>query len=190
MPKATTTIGIVLKFGFTPDTLEELCKVKSFPQIGGEREQIESTDLTDSQHTYEPGVEEMPSMLFNANFVIDKYLEMQSKAMIPGFFELRFGQHGGAMWQGKFDTFLNEGEVNGLVECSIVVYPATELIVLEVMKEVGNIEMSDADYSFDDTSGNGDIVVGLDGFYCDYTDTTDDGDIDITERESEVASNG
>ena len=191
MPKALTTIGIVLKFGLAPDTLEELCKIKTFPQLGGERERIETTDLRDTQHTYVPGVQEVPTISFEANFTIDKYLEMQSKAMIPGYFELHFGKHGGgAMWQGKFDTFVNEGEVNGLVECTVVVYPATELIVLEVMKEVGNIEMLDAEYSFEDTTDNGNIVVGLDGTFCDFSDAINDGTIIITVRESEDIGNG
>ena len=52
MPKATTTIGTILKFGTALGSLTELAKIKSFPQLGGEREQIESTDLTDDFATY------------------------------------------------------------------------------------------------------------------------------------------
>ena len=45
--KAHNTIGTILKFGTTANNLAELCKIKSTPQLNGEREQIESTDLTD-----------------------------------------------------------------------------------------------------------------------------------------------
>lgn len=50
--KAISTIGTVLKFGTTANALTELCKIKTFPQLGGEREQIESTDLTDQAQTF------------------------------------------------------------------------------------------------------------------------------------------
>lgn len=50
--KAHNTIGTILKFGTTADSLTELCKIKSYPQLNGEREQIESTDLTDNAQTF------------------------------------------------------------------------------------------------------------------------------------------
>lgn len=50
--KAHNTIGTILKFGTTVGSLTELCKIKSFPQLNGEREQIESTDLTDNAQTF------------------------------------------------------------------------------------------------------------------------------------------
>lgn len=50
--KAHNTIGTILKFGTTASSLTELCKIKSYPQLNGEREQIESTDLTDNAQTF------------------------------------------------------------------------------------------------------------------------------------------
>lgn len=50
--KAYNTIGTTLKFGTTASSLTELCKIKTFPQLNGEREQIESTDLTDEAQTF------------------------------------------------------------------------------------------------------------------------------------------
>lgn len=130
MPKATTTIGTILKFGTSASSLSELAKIKSFPQLGGEREQIESTDLTDDFATYEPGVQQTENMTFTCNFVVSDYLTVKSNAMKDGYFELDFGATGGkATWQGKYDCYVNEGEVNGLVEYSIVVYPSTGITI-------------------------------------------------------------
>ena len=130
MPKATTTIGTILKFGTALGSLTELAKIKSFPQLGGEREQIESTDLTDDFATYEPGVQQTENMTFTCNFVVSDYLTVKSNAMKDGYFELDFGATGGkATWQGKYDCYVNEGEVNGLVEYSIVVYPSTGITI-------------------------------------------------------------
>jgi len=130
MPKATTTIGTILKFGTSASSLSELAKIKSFPQLGGEREQIESTDLTDSMATYEPGVQQVETMSFTCNFVVADYLTVKAKAMTEGYFELDFGATGGkATWQGKFDVYVNEGEVNSLVEYTIVCYPSTAITI-------------------------------------------------------------
>ncbi len=130
MPKATTTIGTILKFGTTAGSLTELCKIKSFPQLGGEREQIESTDLTDDFQTFEPGVQSVDSMTFTCNFVVANYLTVKANAMKEGFFELDFGATGGkATWQGKYDVFVNEGEVNGLIEYSLVCYPSSGITI-------------------------------------------------------------
>lgn len=130
MPKATTTIGTILKFGTSANSLSELAKIKSFPQLGGEREQIESTDLTDDFATYEPGVQQTENMTFTCNFVVADYLAVKANAMKDGFFELDFGATGGkATWEGKYDCYVNEGEVNGLVEYSLVVYPSTGITI-------------------------------------------------------------
>jgi len=130
MPKATTTIGTILKFGTSQNSLTELCKIKTFPQLGGEREQIESTDLTDDFQTFEPGVQSVDSMTFTCNFVVADYLTVKTNAMKEGYFELDFGATGGkATWQGKYDVFVNEGEVNGLIEYSLVCYPSTGITI-------------------------------------------------------------
>lgn len=130
MPKATTTIGTILKFGTAQNSLTELCKIKTFPQLGGEREQIESTDLTDDFQTFEPGVQSVDSMTFTCNFVVADYLTVKSNAMKDGYFELDFGATGGkATWQGKYDVFVNEGEVNGLIEYSLVCYPSSGITI-------------------------------------------------------------
>ena len=130
MPKATTTIGTILKFGTSASSLSELAKIKSFPQLGGEREQIESTDLTDNFQTFEPGVQSVESMSFSCNFVVADYLTVKQKAMTEGYFELDFGATGGkATWQGKYDCYVNEGEVNGLIEYTIVCYPSTGITI-------------------------------------------------------------
>ena len=130
MAKATTTIGTILKFGVTSGSLTELAKIKSFPQLGGEREQIESTDLTDDFQTFEPGVQSVDSMSFTCNFVVADYLTVKSNAMKDGYFELDFGATGGkATWEGKYDCYINEGEVNGLIEYTIVCYPSTGITI-------------------------------------------------------------
>lgn len=128
--KAISTIGTVLKFGTAASSLSELCKIKTFPQLGGEREQIEITDLTDDVQCFIPGVMSVESMTFTANFLVSTFTTLKTNALTDGYFELDFGATGGkATWQGQYDVYVNEGEVNGAVEMTIVVYPSTKVTI-------------------------------------------------------------
>lgn len=55
MAKAYSTIHTVLKFGTTSSSLTQLCKIKSYPDLGGAPDTIESTDLEDTSQTFVPG---------------------------------------------------------------------------------------------------------------------------------------
>ena len=128
--KAHNNIGTILKFGTTSSSLAELCKIKSYPQLNGEREQIETTDLTDTSQTFVPGVQSVESMQFNANFTLATYQSLKANALTDGFFELDFASAGAkATWEGQYDVYVQEGEVNGLVEMTIVVYPSTVVTI-------------------------------------------------------------
>lgn len=129
--KAHNTIGTILKFGTSANSLSELCKIKTFPQLNGEREQIESTDLTDSAQTFVPGVQSVENMQFTANFTTTAYTSLKANALTDGYFELDFGGNAGAKatWEGQYDVYVNEGEVNGLIEMTISVYPSTIVTV-------------------------------------------------------------
>lgn len=128
--KAHNTIGTILKFGTSANSLSELCKIKTTPQLNGEREQIESTDLTDSAQTFVPGVQSVENMQFTANFTLEAYTSLKTNAMTQGFFELDFASAGAkATWEGKYDVYVNETEVNGLIEMTISVYPSTEVTI-------------------------------------------------------------
>jgi hypothetical protein len=128
--KAHNTIGTILKFGTSANSLSELCKIKTFPQLNGEREQIESTDLTDTSQTFVPGVQSVESMQFSANFTLAAYQSLKTNALTDGFFELDFASAGAkATWEGQYDVYINEAEVNGLLEMTIVCYPSTVVTI-------------------------------------------------------------
>lgn len=128
--KAHNTIGTILKFGTTANSLTELCKIKTTPQLNGEREQIESTDLTDTSQTFVPGVQSVENMQFTANFTLAAYTSLKANALTDGFFEIDFVSAGAkATWEGQYDVYLNETEVNGLIEMTITVYPSTVVTI-------------------------------------------------------------
>lgn len=130
MAGGRSTINTVLKSGTTASALTQLCRIKSYPQLGGEPEQIETTDLEDTSQTFVPGVQAVESMAFTANYTKEAYEKVKAEEGKENIYELNFGAEGvdGAFsWKGQHTVFVNEGEVNGVREITISVTPSTEI---------------------------------------------------------------
>lgn len=130
MAGGRSTINTVLKSGTTASALTQLCKIKSYPQLGGEPEQIETTDLEDTSQTFVPGVQAVEAMAYTANYTKEAYEKVKAEEGKENIYELNFGAEGvdGAFsWKGQHTVFVNEGEVNGVREMTISVTPSTEI---------------------------------------------------------------
>lgn len=128
--KAHSTIGTTLKMGTASNALNKVCPIKSFPQLGGESEQIEVTDMEDESQTFVPGVKSQESMAFTANYTNEKFSALKKLEGQELVFELGFGKDGSAgkfSWTGQLIVFVNEGEVNGGIDMTISVTPSSEI---------------------------------------------------------------
>lgn len=130
MAKAYSTINTVLKFGTAASSLTQLCKIKSYPDLGGAPDTIETTDLEDTSQTFVAGVQSVDQMEFTANFTPEAYTALKTNEGVDGYFELDFGQNGSEgkfTWQGSYSAYVNGGDVNAVRECTIVVTPSTAI---------------------------------------------------------------
>ena len=130
MAKAYSTINTVLKFGTEAASLTQLCKIKSYPDLGGAPDTIETTDLEDTAQTFVAGVQAIDQMEFTANFTPDAFTSLKTNEGKDGYFELDFGQNGSEgkfTWQGSYSAYVNGGDVNAVRECTIVVTPSTAI---------------------------------------------------------------
>ena len=130
MAKAYSTIYTVLKFGTGASSLTQLCKIKSYPDLGGAPDTIETTDLEDTTQTFVAGVQSVDQMEFTANFTPDAFTALKTNEGVDGYFELDFGQSGSEgkfTWQGTYASFVTGGDVNAVRECTIVVTPSTAI---------------------------------------------------------------
>lgn len=130
--KAVSTIGTILEVSSDGTTWEKLCKIKSYPALGGAPEQLETTDLEDEVQTFVPGVQSMDSMDFTANYTLAVYTAVKAKAMTPLKYRLSMGENGKdgvATWDGQHAVYVNEGEVNGVREMTISVFPSTKITI-------------------------------------------------------------
>lgn len=126
--KAYSTIGTVLKCGGT-----QLSKIKSYPQLGGAPDQLETTDLEDTMQTFVDGVQKMNTMEFKANYTPEAYDAVVAAMPAAGAtkdYELDFGNAGANgifKWSGTHTVYVNEGEVNGVREMTITCTPSTKI---------------------------------------------------------------
>ena len=128
--KAYSTINTVLKAGAAAGSLAQLCKIKSYPDLGAAPDNLETTDLEDDQQTFVPGVKSMDSMEFTANFTPEAYAAVKNTANTEQYYALEMG-NGGAQgsftWTGQHDVYVNGGDVNAVREMTITVTPSSAI---------------------------------------------------------------
>lgn len=132
-PKAYSTINTVLKTSTTSSgTFTQLCKIKSFPDMGAAPELIETTDLEDTFTTYVPGVQSVDALEFTANFNPTDYAAVVAAIPASGeiYYKLEFGSsgsEGSCTWSGTHSVRISGGEVNGVREMVITVVPSSAI---------------------------------------------------------------
>lgn len=116
-------------------TWTKLCKIKSYPALGGAPEQLETTDLEDEFSTSVPGVQKLDAMEFKANYELAAYTSVKAKAGKDLHYRVKMGKEGVdgvATWDGQHSVYVNEGEVNGIREMTISVFPSSKMDVGEM----------------------------------------------------------
>ena len=125
---AVSTIGTVLKFGTTSAALAKLCRIKSYPDLMQAPQNIEVTDLEDTQQTFVPGVRSSDIMTFTANYDKTEFDALTANEGKEGTFQIEFGDDGADgkfSWTGKYFVTLSGGAVNAAREMSIAVTPSS-----------------------------------------------------------------
>jgi hypothetical protein len=128
--KAYSTINTVLKAGASTDALTKLCKIKSYPDLGGAPDTLETTDLEDEQQTFVPGVQSLDQMEFTANYTPEDYATVAASAHTEQNYQLEMGDNGSQgkfAWTGQHAVYVNGGDVNAVREMTIVVTPSSKI---------------------------------------------------------------
>lgn len=118
------------------DAWVQVCPIKGIPQVGGEPEQIETTTLDDNVTTYIDGIQSQESMSVTNNY--DKATYEKIKALEGTELDLSIwlgndgmGSEGKFTGKGKLSCYVNEADVNAVVEMTIVLTP-TAAFTLEI----------------------------------------------------------
>lgn len=130
-PKAYSTIGTVLKYATTSSgSFTQLCKIKSYPDLGGAPENLETTDLEDTMQTFVPGVQSLDQMEFTCNYNPTDYAAVVNAIPSSGeiFYQLEFGTSGTDgkfQWSGTHSVRVTGGDVNSVREMVITITPSS-----------------------------------------------------------------
>ena len=126
--KAVSTINTVLKMGET--TPAKVTPIKSYPDLFGTPEQIEVTDLEDTQQTFIPGVQSVDNMEFTANYMLSNFQAIKALEGKDLKFQFEMGDSGADgifKWDGQVSVRISGGDVNSNREMVITVFPSSEI---------------------------------------------------------------
>lgn len=98
--------------------------IKDFPSVLGQRSELETTTLSDDAQTYIPGIRQQSGFPFLANYDATVYAEINALTTEQEC-KLTFSDGSGYAWQGYASASINEGAVDGVVEMTINIMPAS-----------------------------------------------------------------
>lgn len=99
--------------------------IKDFPSILGQRSALETTTLSDDAQTYIPGIrQQSDNFPFLANYDATTYDEI-NKLTGEQECKLTFSDGSGYSWRGGVSASINEGSVDGVIEMTINITPAS-----------------------------------------------------------------
>lgn len=139
---AISTYKVFLMKKGTGETYEKLVDIKSFPDLGGEPEMLETTTLSDNMQTYIPGIQSLDSLQFDANYDKTKFTELKAMEGETASYAVWFGATGEApnltptgadgkfAFDGQLSVFPVGGGVNEVIDMRITIAPSTPIALV------------------------------------------------------------
>ena len=127
----------------TGSTYEKLVDIKSFPDLGGAPEMLETTTLSDKMQTYIPGVQSLDALEFSANYTKEDFAKLKALEGEENSFAVWFGgteaagtvtpngSDGKFEFKGQLSVFPVGGGVNEVVDMTITIAPSTVITFAE-----------------------------------------------------------
>lgn len=118
---------------------KKLIDIKSFPDLGGAPEMLETTTLSDNMQTYIAGIQSLDSLEFEANYTLEDYNKLKDLFGKTEKYAVWFGGTGdgssltptGGDGKYKFDGQLSAyavgGGVNEVVNMNVTIAPSTPI---------------------------------------------------------------
>ena len=124
-------------------TYEKVVNIKSFPDLGGAPELLETTTLSDKMQTFIPGIQSLDALNFTANYTLEDYKTLKALEDQEIDFAVWLGgtEAGGVVtptgsdgkfnFKGKLSVYANGGDVNQVVEMTATIAPSTPITLAE-----------------------------------------------------------
>ena len=140
---AISTYKIFLMKKGSGDTYEKFLDIKSFPDLGGAPEMLETTTLSDPMQTYIAGIQSLDALEFEANYTksdFEKCKEVEGQTVSwavwfggtsSGSTVTPTGEHGKFEFDGMLSAFPTGGGVNEVVGLTVTIAPSTPIALGE-----------------------------------------------------------
>ena len=118
---------------------EKLIDIKSFPDLGGAPELLETTTLSDPMTTNIMGIQSLDALEFECNYTLDDYtklkaLEGETKEFavwLGGDGTTPNGEDGKFAFSGQLSVYVNGGGVNEVVNMTVSIAASTTITLGE-----------------------------------------------------------
>lgn len=115
-------------------TMTKLLDIIDYPDLGGTPTKIDTTDLSASQFkTSILGLQEIPDLVFNANYDLSVYNTISALVGTSQTFELWFGDNGvdgKFTWDGDISIFISGGAVDEARKMQVTLSASTAIEVV------------------------------------------------------------
>ena len=140
---AISTYKIFLMVSEDGSKYDKLIDIKSFPDLGGAPEMLETTTLSDAMQTYIPGIQNIDALEFASNYTLADYKRLKALEGTEHDFAVWFGgtedgntvtptgEHGKFAFKGQLSVFPVGGGVNEVVDMTITIAPSTPISMEE-----------------------------------------------------------
>ena len=124
-------------------TWEKLVDIKSFPDLGGAPELLETTSLSDSMSTHILGIQQLDALEFECNYTKEDYTKLKAMEGTEADFAVWLGgtETGGVAtptgsdgkfeFKGALSVFVNGGGVNEVVNMTVSIAASTPITMGE-----------------------------------------------------------
>lgn len=136
---AISTYKIFLMTNTDGPAYTKLIDIKSFPDLGGAPEMLETTTLSDSMQTYIPGIQSLDALEFEANYTKEDFAKLKALEGKEQQYAVWFGgtgegetltptgSDGKFKFKGQLSVYPVGGGVNEVVSMNINIAPSTPI---------------------------------------------------------------
>ena len=136
---AISTYKIFLMSSTDGSTYTKLIDIKSFPDLGGAPEMLETTTLSDAMQTYIPGIQSLDALEFEANYTKADFTKLKALegkeqqyavwfgGTVEGETLTPTGSDGKFKFKGQLSVYPVGSGVNEVVNMNINIAPSTPI---------------------------------------------------------------
>lgn len=136
---AISTYRVFLMESADSSVYNKLLDIKSFPDLGGDPEMLETTTLSNNMQTFIAGILSMDALSFEANYDMETFKKLKAMEGQTKHFAVWFGgtgdgesltptgAHGKFKFDGQLSVYPTGGGVNEVIGMNVTIAPSTPI---------------------------------------------------------------